>query len=366
MATADDDRRHMTRAIELARRGEGAVEPNPMVGCVLVRDGRVIGEGWHQRFGGPHAEVEALAAASEAARGATAFVTLEPCAHLGKTPPCTRALIAAGVARVVVGAVDPNPEVNGRGLVELQQAGVKTEIAVLAEEAGKLIAPFRKLATQLRPWVIAKWAMTLDGKLATQTGSSRWISGEGSRARVHQTRGRVDAIVVGRGTVDADDPLLTARPAGPRVATRVVLDSRASLPLSSQLVRTVEQAPVLVAASDEAPADRCTRLREHGVEVWQSAAADPDGRLLELLAELGRRQMTNILVEGGARVFGSLLDAAAIDEVHAFVAPRLVGGPAPSPLAGRGVAEMSLALQLSAIRTERLGDDILIQGRVRR
>jgi diaminohydroxyphosphoribosylaminopyrimidine deaminase/5-amino-6-(5-phosphoribosylamino)uracil reductase len=361
-----DDRRYMSRAVELARRGEGRVEPNPMVGCVLVRSGRVVGEGWHEVFGGPHAEVLALRAADELARDATAYVTLEPCCHAAKTPPCTRALLAAGVARVVAACPDPNPAVSGKGLAQLADAGIDVQLGVLQEEAAELIAPFAKLITKQRPWIIAKWAMTLDGKLASRTGDSRWISGESARAVVHKLRGRVDAILVGRGTVESDDPLLTARPSGPRTAVRIVLDSQATLPLGSQLLRTVDQAPVLVAAAGTAPAERSDELRRRGVEVWQSPAASSLQRLQELLAELGRRQMTNVLVEGGAQVFGAFFDLEAIDEVHAFIAPRLTGGPAPSPLAGQGRLDMASAAPLANCRVENIGGDAYVYGRIRR
>jgi diaminohydroxyphosphoribosylaminopyrimidine deaminase / 5-amino-6-(5-phosphoribosylamino)uracil reductase len=361
---ADDDRRHMARALELAQRGEGHVEPNPMVGCVLVRDGSIVGEGWHRQFGGPHAEVEALRAAGDAARGATAYVTLEPCAHTGKTPPCTQALLQAGVSRVVVASRDPNPRVAGGGLEHLAAAGAAVESGLLASDGASLIAPFQKLVTRGLPWVIAKWAMTLDGKLATHAGDSRWISGEASRAIVHQLRGRVDAIMVGRATVVADDPLLTARPAGTRTAVRIILDSQASLSPESQLVRTCREAPVLVAASDQAPAENCRRLREGGVELWQSAAPTSSARLAALLEELGRRQMTNILIEGGAQVLGSLFDLQAVDEIHAFVAPMLIGGAGVSPIAGAGRSLMAEAARLAPLGVERVGDDAYIHGRL--
>lgn len=363
-----NDAQYIDRAIELARRGEGSVEPNPMVGCVLVRHGSVVGEGWHQQFGGPHAEVEALRMAGEAARGATAYVTLEPCAHAGKTPPCTEALIAAGVARVVIACGDPNPLVNGRGVAALQAAGVDVVVLDNQLEATALIAPFAKLMTVSRPWVIAKWAMTLDGKLATASGDSQWISGEESRGVVHQLRGRMDAIVVGRGTAEQDDPLLTARPAGVRTPTRVVLDSQAVLSLESRLVRTSSDAPVVVAAAANAPEARCHALREAGVEVWQSppSAVISSDRWLALLDELGRRRMTNILVEGGAKVLGALLDAGEIDEVHAFIAPKLIGGSGPSPLRGEGRALMADALRLKSPKVERVGEDVYVSGRVMR
>jgi diaminohydroxyphosphoribosylaminopyrimidine deaminase/5-amino-6-(5-phosphoribosylamino)uracil reductase len=359
------DRRFMARALELACRGEGYVEPNPMVGCVLVRGDQAVGEGWHQRFGGPHAEIEALTAAGKAARGATAYVTLEPCSHTGKTPPCTVALINAGVQRVVVGCNDPNPQVNGRGIAALEAAGITCQPSFLTEEAADLIAPFAKLMTTSRPWVIAKWAMTLDGKIAARTGDSRWISSEESRAIVHKLRGRVDAIVAGRGTLTADDPKLTARPLGPRAPVRIILDSMASLSSESQLIETLPEAPVMVAAGREAATERVQSLTELGIMVWQARSDDFVERWNELLDELGRQQMTNILVEGGARVFGTLMDAGAIDEVHAFIAPRLVGGPGPSPIAGQGVAGIELGRSLKRYAIEQVGGDAYIHGRFR-
>lgn len=358
----------MERAIELARRGEGYVEPNPMVGCVLIRQEQenVVGEGWHQQFGGPHAEIEALRMAGGAARGATAYVTLEPCAHAGKTPPCTEALIAAGVVRVVVACRDPNTLVDGRGIAALQAAGIKVDVLDNHLEAKALLAPFAKLMTVGRPWVIAKWAMTLDGKLAAHTGDSQWISGEESRAVVHQLRGRMDAIVVGRGTAEQDDPLLTARPAGARTPTRIVLDSQAVLSLDSQLVRTSSDAPVLVAAAANAPDARCHALREAGVEVWQAPpeATSLRDRWAALLDELGRRRMTNILVEGGGQVLGALFDAGEIDEVHAFIASKVIGGSGPSPLAGAGFALMADAKVLRNAAVSQLGSDLYIRGRL--
>jgi diaminohydroxyphosphoribosylaminopyrimidine deaminase/5-amino-6-(5-phosphoribosylamino)uracil reductase len=365
--SADDDRRFMMRALELARRGEGRVEPNPMVGCALVREGRIVGEGWHQQFGGPHAEVNALAAAGDAARGATAYVTLEPCNHAGKTPPCTQSLVAAGVSRVVAACGDPNPAVSGGGFAALAAAKITVEVGVLGDEAADLIAPFAKLIAARRPWIIAKWAMTLDGKLATHAGDSRWISGEPARAVVHQIRGRVDAILVGRGTAAADDPLLTARPRGARTATRIVLDSRATISLESQLVRTAAEAPTLIAVSPSAPAGKCRELSARGVEVWRSASADRNARLGELLDELGRRQMTNVLVEGGAGVFGALLDLDAMDEIHVFVAPRIVGGAdAKSPVGGHGFNAMAAARELARGHVQQCGEDVYIRGRVQR
>ena len=337
---------HMQRALELAAQGRGLVEPNPMVGCVIARGAEIVGEGWHRRFGQPHAEVEALRIAGPRARGATLYVTLEPCCHQGKTPPCTRAVLAAGVARVVAAMADPFPLVAGGGLAELRAGGVEVQTGVLENEARKLNAPYLKLLSTGRPWIAAKWAMTLDGKIAARTGDSRWISSPTSRELVHQLRGRMDAIVVGRGTAAVDDPQLTARPptttmgtwcptwCPPRTALRIVVDTRASLSLESQLVRTARDVPVLVAVGPEAATADCDRLQAAGCELLVCDGPTPQARLETLFSELGRRRMTNVLAEGGGRLLGSLLDARLIDEVHVFIAPKLVGGgeaPVPSP-----------------------------------
>src|SRR5438270_8461490 len=246
----------MARALDLAERGRGHVEPNPLVGAVVVRDGRVVGEGWHQRYGGPHAEVHALAAAGEAARGATLYVTLDPCCHHGKTPPCTDAVLRAGIRRVVAAMSDPFPQVAGRGAVLLRAAGLIVECGLGEAEARRLNAPYLKLLATGRPYVHAKWAMSLDGKIATSTGDSQWISSDESRRRVHALRGRMDAIIIGSGTARNDDPLLTVRPPGPRTPTRIVLSSSGSLSPTSRLLTTLPEAPVCVvtAALPDSPA----------------------------------------------------------------------------------------------------------------
>jgi diaminohydroxyphosphoribosylaminopyrimidine deaminase/5-amino-6-(5-phosphoribosylamino)uracil reductase len=364
-----DDERFMARAIALAMLGEGRVEPNPQVGCVIVRGGKIVGEGHHAQFGGPHAEVVALHQSGEAARGATAYVTLEPCCHHGKTPPCTDALLLAGVARVVAAVEDPFEKVRGRGIAALQSAGVACRLGVLAAEANYLLGPYRKLIATGRPCVIAKWAMTLDGKLATTRGDSKWISSEASRAVVHQIRGRVDAIIVGSNTARTDDPLLTARPADladlKRTATRIIVDSQATLSPQSRLVRTARDVQVLVAAATDAPAESVRLLEEHGVEVLRTAGDNHAARIDALLRELGRRRMTNVLVEGGARLLGTLFDLRAVDEVHVFIAPRIVGGDgAPSPIGGGGIERMADALALRDIAMEELGGDVYVHGRV--
>lgn len=352
------DESHMRRALELAARGEGHAEPNPMVGCVVVRGGEIVGEGWHERFGGPHAEVNALAAAGEAARGATLYVTLEPCCHTGKTPPCVEAVLSAGVKRVILATRDPFPKVDGGGVRALEAAGVECAVGVLEDDAKRLMAPYLKLVNTGRPWVIAKWAMTLDGRIATRTGDSQWITGEASRARVHELRGRVDAVIVGAGTLVADDPLLTARPAGPREAARVVIAGDQPLPTDRKLWQS-EGGPIVVATGPNYPERGADDLRSQGVEVLTATPA-------ELLNELGQRRMTNVLVEGGGKLLGRLFDERLVDEVWAFVAPKLVGGESPGPIAGVGHALMSEAAGLSDATHESIDGDLLIRGRLSR
>lgn len=352
----------MRRALNLAENGRGWVEPNPLVGAVVVRDDRSVGEGWHQRYGAAHAEVNALAAAGEAARGATLYVTLEPCCHHGKTPPCTDALLRAGIGRVVAAMTDPFPQVAGQGIAQLRAAGVAVETGLGEAEARRLNAPFLKLLATGRPYVHAKWAMTLDGKIATRTGESRWISGEASRRRVHVLRGRMDAIVIGIGTVVADDPLLTARPPGPRTATRIVLDSHGRINPACQLARTAHDAPLLVATASASP-EKMKELQGLGIEVLSVAGVCGRPAVPALLDELGRRRMTNLLVEGGSAVLGSFLDAGAIDEVHVFIAPRLIGGTETrTPMGGRGVDRIAEALALADWQVEQVESDLLLHG----
>ncbi len=355
----------MQRALQLAAEGQGYVEPNPMVGCVVARGAEIIGEGWHRRFGGDHGEIEALKLAGDRAAGATMYVTLEPCCHQGKTPPCTRAIIEAGLRRVAVAMPDPFPQVDGGGAAELQAADIDVDVGLLESEARALNAPYLKLVGAERPWIIGKWAMTLDGKIATRARSSRWISGEASRRVVHALRGRVDAIMVGRETAARDDPLLCASPPGPRTALRVVLDTHASLSYESRLVRTARETPVLVAIGDTVTESGRRRLTDAGCEVFVCRGDTPAARLDALLAELGRRRLTNVLVEGGGRLLGSLFDAGQIDEVHVFIAPKLIGGiEAVSPIAGRGIEQLADALSLDGPAVEQLDTDIYVHGRV--
>ena len=358
------DETWMRHALELAERGRGHVEPNPLVGAVLVKDGAVVAEGWHERFGSAHAEVNALAQAGDAARGSTCYVTLEPCCHFGKTPPCTQALIRAGVARVVAALEDPFPEVAGQGATQLRQANISVTFGLEERAVRRQNAPYLHLLATGRPYIHAKWAMTLDGKIATRTGDSKWISNEASRRRVHELRGRMDAIVIGIGTALADDPLLTARPDGPRRATRVIFDSQARLPITSQLLRTAGDRATLLVTSPAAPEIKLAAIRSTGCQVLQTNI-DSRGRLdwSALLDHLGRERCTNLLVEGGAELLGSFLDARVIDEVHIFIAPTLTGGAtAKTALAGLGAERLADSLRLAEITTEMIEGDVYVHG----
>ncbi len=364
MAWGSDDIEWMRQALDEAGRGRGFVEPNPMVGAAIVRNGCLIAAGHHERFGGPHAEVVALRRAGESARGATLYVTLEPCCHHGKTPPCTDAILGAGIDRVVAAVSDPFPRVNGGGIAALRAAGVRVEVGCEADAARELNAPYWKRLATGKPFVTAKWAMTLDGKTAVASGDSRWISSDASRRLVHDLRGRMDAIIVGIATVEADDPRLTVRPPGPRHPVRIVLDSSGRLAQESTLVRTAAEVPVVVAVTDRAPADRRDRLASAGCEVLTFPGTGPVP-ISALLDELGRRGMTNVLVEGGGRVLGSFLDEGLVDAALVFIAPILEGGDHPrTAIRGNGHTLMSESLRLKDVRVDRVDDDAAIRGRV--
>ena len=351
----DDD--FMRRALDLAAQGRGAVEPNPMVGCVLVRDGNIIGEGYHQRFGGPHAEVNALRCCDNA-RGATAYVTLEPCCHHGKTPPCSDALIQAGVGRVVVAMADPFEKVDGGGLTQLRRAGIETELGVMQEEACELNAAYLTRIRTGRPFTIAKWAMTVDGRIATHTGQSQWITNEASRADVHQLRGRVDAIVVGMGTVTADDPMLTARPPGVRTATRVVFCAHRVPDVQSRLLQSARDVPVLLVVASRIEQAAVAAAEKRGARIYRCASSDPVAMIHEALDHLGSLEMTNIMIEGGGELMASFLNAGAIDQYELYVGAKVFGGrDALGPVAGEGFAQVAEAAALRLVGLQRLGEN---------
>lgn len=368
MTSPDNDRAWMRDALALGDRARGRVSPNPAVGALLVRDGEVVGRGWTRPPGGPHAEVVSLAEAGERACGATLYVTLEPCSHHGRTPPCADAVISAGVARVVAAIADPHPLVAGGGLDRLRAAGIDVEVGVEAAAAREAHAPFlHRLATG-RPLVTAKYAATLDGRIATSTGESRWITGEDARLEAHRLRDRIAAIAVGAGTVVADDPLLTTRipDAGHELhhPLRVVVDGRGRSPVSARIFDPALPGRTIVLTSDSSALPWRRDLGARGIEL---VTLGPGPRLpvAAILAHLGERGIDSLLVEGGGDLLGGFFDAGAVDRVVAFVAPVIVGGAgAPGPVAGTGVAALRSAPRLAAVQVRRIGDDIVIDGRI--
>ncbi len=362
-----DDETLMRRALDLAERGRGLVSPNPLVGAVLVRDGRVVGEGWHEGPGTAHAEAMAVARAGEDARGATLVVTLEPCDHHGRTPPCTEALIAAGVAEVVAAAGDPNPVVDGRGFARLREAGVEVRTGVLEREAERQNAAFRRHVVTGLPFVTLKMAATLDGKVAARDGSSRWITGEAARADVHRLRGDSDAIVVGAGTALADDPALTVRDPDyrGRPVLRVVVDAAGRVPGTGRLFS--DEAPTLVATSDDADPGAVDAWRAAGAEVVAFPRAPGGVPLAELMAHLGKRDVQSVLLEGGPTLAFSAARDGVVDRLVLFWAPKLLGGSgAPGVLAGEGFAPVGDAVDLEIVSVERVGRDLKVEADVHR
>ena len=350
-----DDRRYMARAIELAERGLYTTTPNPRVGCVLVRDGKTVGEGWHERAGGPHAEVNALAAAGAAAKGATAYVSLEPCSHHGRTPPCAPALAAAGVARVVAAMQDPNPEVAGKGFAALKQSGVTVECGLMEEEARELNIGFVTRMTRGRPWIRMKIAASLDGKTALDNGSSQWITGPAARRDGHAWRARACAVLTGAGTVRDDDPQLTVREVQtPRQPLRIVVDSRLETPVSARVLEG--GALVAAAVNDEA---KIRILQSRGVEVLVLPNASGKVELGALMEELGRREVNEIHVEAGYRLNGSLLREALVDELLIYLAPSLIGDRA------RGMFELPALESLTARRALQIREVRMVDADIR-
>ncbi|WP_249020680.1 bifunctional diaminohydroxyphosphoribosylaminopyrimidine deaminase/5-amino-6-(5-phosphoribosylamino)uracil reductase RibD [Conexibacter sp. S30A1] len=373
---SEADLRHLRRAVELAALGGAAVSPNPRVGAVLVAGGEVVGEGYHRALGEPHAEVEAIRSAGRRSLvGATLYVSLEPCCHHGRTPPCTDAILAAGIRRVVVASDDPSAHANGRGLGILRDEGVAVDVAdgELAQQARLLNQPFRKHARSGRPWVIFKAAMSLDGKVATRSGDSRWISGAASRELVHRWRAESDAVAVGIGTVTADDPQLSARVGGSdsdllaeRQPRRVVFDSLARLAAGARLLDDVESLPLTVVTSRAAPRPALDALRARGVGVICATGENEQARVRSALDQLGAEGITSLLLEGGPRLAGVFLDVREIDEVRLFIAPVLLGGRgARAPLEGEGVETVTEALRAQTLECEQLGEDLLLRARLR-
>lgn len=358
------DEQYMQMALDLAASARGRTNPNPLVGAVIVKEGRVVGMGAHLKAGEPHAEVHAFRMAGEHAEGATLYVTLEPCSHHGRTPPCADLVIQSKVKRVVVAMVDPNPLVAGRGTTRIREAGIEVTVGVLEAESRRLNERFIHNMLTGRPFVVVKTAMTLDGKIAAHTGDSRWITGPAARERVHRLRDEVDGILVGVNTVIADDPELTTRlsEGGGRNPTRVILDSSLRLPETAKVLDT-SVAPTWIVTGPDADAEKADRLRARGVELVQAPRTEEGLDLRAVLEALYQKGVTHLLVEGGASVNGALLQAGLIDKVMSFIAPKLIGGQAaPTPYAGAGFAKMADAMELENVTLEQYGDDICLTG----
>jgi diaminohydroxyphosphoribosylaminopyrimidine deaminase/5-amino-6-(5-phosphoribosylamino)uracil reductase len=361
---------YMQHALSLAKLALGHASPNPAVGAVVVKEGVIVGEGYTQPPGSAHAEIVALQQAGGKAKGATMYVTLEPCSHYGRTPPCTQAVIAAGIAEVHLSMIDPNPLVCGRGKAELEVAGIRTVLGEYEEEAQEINESYIKFIASGMPFIIAKFAMSLDGKIATKTGDSRWISGEESRRYVHYLRHQVDAIMVGVDTIIADDPQLTARAGkeggqSEKQPLRIIVDSKGRTPPTARVLQMPGKTLIAVARGIE-PA-KAGALTQAGAEVLQLPSREERVDLMELLRVLGKREVTSLLVEGGATLFGSLFEQDLVDKLLVFIAPIIIGGgDAKSSVGGKGVEKVAQAMSLTRVKVEKLGDDVLISGYVRK
>ena len=357
------DREYMKRAIELAAKGEGWVHPNPMVGAVIVKDGQIIGEGYHRKFGELHAERNAIASLSQPAEGATIYVTLEPCCHHGKTPPCTEAIIENKIARVVIGSRDPNPLVAGQGAKILREAGIQVEEDFMREECDRLNPVFFHYITTGLPYVIMKYAMTADGKIATKTGASKWISGEESREEVHRMRHACMGIMAGIGTVKADDPMLNCRIENGRDPVRIICDSNLSISPGTQIIKTAKDIETIIVCANE-DAGKTAVLKEKGAEVLVLPGEDGRPDLKKLMETMGGRGIDSVLIEGGGTLNENALKAGIVNEVRTFVAPKLFGGVAKSPVMGEGVETPDEAYALEMTDIKKTGDDLMIRYRV--
>ena len=361
---------YMRRALELARKGEGHTSPNPMVGCVVVKDGRIISEGYHEKYGEFHAERNALTRCTEDTAGADLYVTLEPCCHQGKTPPCTDIIIEKKIARVFVGSMDSNPLVAGKGVQILRDHGIYVETGILDAECRKLNEVFYHYIATKTPFVVMKYAMTLDGKIACATGDSKWVTGEIARTQVHRMRGRYRGIMVGIGTVLADDPMLNCRVEGGVDPVRIICDSNLHIPTESQIVKTASDIETIVACSQEAleserKQEKIRRLKEAGIQIIGTEGAH-GVNLVELMKKLGGQNIDSILLEGGGTLNAAALEDGIVNKVYAYIAGKLIGGmDARSPVEGMGIDRMADAITLQNMEIEKLGDDFCIVGYVK-
>ncbi len=356
---------YMKRALELAEKGSGFTSPNPLVGAVIVKDGMIIGEGYHEIYGGAHAEINAFKNTTGDVRGATMYVTLEPCSHFGKTPPCAGAIIEKGISKVVIGMVDPNPIVAGKGISILRESGIEVHTGVLEDECKKLNEIFIKYITTKKPFVILKSAMTLDGKIATATGDSKWITNEASRTRVHEIRQRVAGILVGIGTVLTDNPYLTTRLMSANVShpVRIILDTHARIPLDAHVLEDLDEIRTIIATTALASEDNLKQLKEKGAEILLLPIKDDHVDLKALMTALGELGIDSVLIEGGSSVNYSALEAGVVDKVIFFIAPKLIGGDgAKTPVGGTGKMFMRDAIVLKNMKHMVIDEDIMIEG----
>ena len=365
--TSEFDQHYMRLALDLARKAEGQTNPNPLVGAVLVKSGEVVAKGYHKKAGLPHAEIIALRKAGGKARGADLYVNLEPCCHHGRTPPCTEAIIAAGIKRVILGIRDPNRLVSGRGIRFLRNQGVEVVTGVLKRDCEKINESFIKYITTGRPWVILKSAFSLDGKIATRTGDSRWITGSKARAYVHRLRSRVDAVLVGAETVRVDDPQLTVRPKkkGMHNPARIIVAGKNTISISAKIFNNAHKERVIYAASASLSSARKKKLQEIGVEVLLVKHKKEQVDLPLLMDKLGKMEITSIMIEGGSEISGNALKEKLIDKVICFLAPKIIGGKnAPGPVGGQGIAKLKDFIQVEDMSVEKLGNDLVIEGNI--
>lgn len=362
------DQKYMQRALELAVKGVGRTNPNPLVGAVIVKNDKIIAEGYHEAFGGPHAEINALKNATESVKGATMYVTLEPCSHYGKTPPCTEAIIESGITEVVVAATDPNPLVAGRGIKRLEDSGIAVWTGLLEDEAKELNEIFIKFISTGNPFVIMKTAMTIDGKIACKSGKSKWISNEKSRQHVHKLRNRLSGIMVGIGTVLKDDPSLTCRRGEfSRQPTRIIVDSSLKIPLDAKVLTDERPEETIIATTEKLDNQKAESIKSLGAKILYVPSKDGRVDLIKLMELLGKEQIDSILLEGGGELNYSALKAGIVDKVMTFIAPKVLGGKdAPTPVEGEGAMDMSQQIELENIKIQMFGDDVMIEGEVKK
>lgn len=362
------DKIYMEMALELAKKGAGRVNPNPLVGAIILKNDRIVGKGYHEFYGGPHAEINAFNSVKEDTEGCTMYVTLEPCSHFGKTPPCVNEIIKRKIKRVVIGIMDPNPLVSGRGIRKLRENGIEVEVGVLEEQCKKINEVFIKYVTTKEPFVIMKAAMTLDGKIASVTGNSKWITGEVARKNVHDLRGKVSGIMVGIGTVLADNPMLTCRLEEGKNPVRIIVDSLLRIPLDCNVIKLgiKEKNSTIIATTEKADKSKIQQLRELGINILVVSQKNHKVDLKILIKELGNMGIDSILLEGGASLNYSAITESIVDKVQFYIAPKIIGGNcSKSPIGGKGISLVSDAIKICNVSTSFIGEDILVEGYVR-